>query len=57
MSRTHFAVCGQLYTVTPTDATSYAVAVMVIGVVALTACWLPARRASAISPLTAMKTE
>jgi predicted permease len=51
------AIRSQLYGVTPTDGASYATAVLVIGAVALAACWLPARRASAISPLTAMKTE
>ncbi len=51
------ALQSQLYDVTAMDALSYAMAVLVIALVALAACWLPARRASAISPLTAMKTE
>ena len=48
---------NQLFGVGATDATSYAVAVVAIGVVALAASWLPARRAAGISPLTAMKAE
>ncbi len=48
---------NQLYGVTATDGTSYAVAVVTIGVVAIAAAWLPARRASTISPLTAMKAD
>jgi ABC-type antimicrobial peptide transport system permease subunit len=48
---------NQLFGVGATDATSYAVAVVAIGVVALAASWLPARRAAAISPLMAMKAE
>jgi putative ABC transport system permease protein len=47
----------QLYGVAATDVASYAVAVLAIGLVALAASWVPARRASAISPLTAMRTD
>jgi len=51
------ALRSQLFGVAATDPASFAVAVVAIGLVALVACWLPARRASAVSPLTAMKSE
>ncbi len=51
------ALRNQLYGVGVTDAASYLIAAAVIGLVALLACWLPARRASAVSPLVAMKSE
>ena len=48
---------SQLFAVTPGDARSYIGAAAAIGAAALTACWLPARRASAISPLEAIRAE
>jgi len=43
--------------VSPGDVRSYLVAAVAIGIAALTARWLPARRASAISPLEAIRAE
>ena len=51
------AIRSQLYGVSSADPVSYLVAALLIGLVALAACWLPARRAAATSPLTAMKAE
>ena len=51
------ALRSQLFGVTAMDASSYAAAVLAIALVAFAACWLPARRASATSPLVAMKAE
>ena len=48
---------SQLFAVSPGDVRSYLVAAVAIGIAALTACWLPARRASAISPLEAIRAE
>ena len=48
---------GQLFVVSPRDLVSYASAAAAIGAAALTACWLPARRASAISPLDAIRAD
>jgi len=48
---------GQLFAVSPRDAGSYAAAAAAIGAAALAACWLPARRASTVSPLDAIRTE
>jgi ABC-type lipoprotein release transport system permease subunit len=46
---------NQLYGVAATDAFSYLVAVPVLGLAALAACWLPARRASLATPLDALR--
>ena len=45
----------QLFGVTPADPVSYAVAVPVLVVAALAACWVPARKAMRISPLEALR--
>ena len=45
----------QLFGVTPGDPVSYLIAVPAITASALLACWLPARRATRISPLEALK--
>jgi putative ABC transport system permease protein len=48
---------SQLFAASPSDAASYIGAAAAIGAAALAACWLPARRASAISPLGAIRAE
>lgn len=48
---------SQLYGVTSTDLVSYLVAVPVLGVAAILACWLPARRATNVSPLEALRSQ
>jgi putative ABC transport system permease protein len=48
---------SQLFAVSRSDAASYIGAAAAIGAAALAACWLPARRASAISPLDAIRAE
>jgi putative ABC transport system permease protein len=45
----------QLFGVTPSDPVTYAIAIPVIGLAALLACWIPARRATRISPLEALR--
>ena len=45
----------QLFGVSPHDAASYAAAAAAIAAAAIGACWLPARRASAVSPLDALR--
>ena len=46
-----------LYQVGPIDPLALLVAVVLLAAAALTACWLPARRATEVSPITALRTE
>jgi putative ABC transport system permease protein len=44
-----------LFGVAPTDAASFAAAVVVLGAMAALACWIPARRAARIDPVVALR--
>ncbi|HWG57602.1 MAG TPA: ABC transporter permease [Candidatus Acidoferrales bacterium] len=46
-----------LYGVAPTDVASYAIAAAVVAAAGLLACWIPARRAMRVDPVSAMRCE
>ncbi len=50
-------VADQLYGVTASDPLTFAAVGLLLTLVALAACWLPARRASRVDPLTALRHE
>jgi putative ABC transport system permease protein len=48
---------GLLYEVSPLDPVTYAAVALVLSVVAATACYIPARRATRVDPLAALRAE
>jgi ABC-type antimicrobial peptide transport system permease subunit len=48
---------SQLFGVTPNDPVSYLGALMLIGAAVALACWIPAKRATAVPPLESLRTE
>jgi ABC-type antimicrobial peptide transport system permease subunit len=50
-------ISSQLYGVAPNDPRSIAAATVLLLAVALCACWIPARRATRVDPLTALRFE
>lgn len=52
---TSYAIAGMLYRVRPSDPVSFAGAALILSLVALLACYIPARRASRIDPMTALR--
>jgi putative ABC transport system permease protein len=50
-------LASQLYGIRPHDPISYLATVALLAVAAVIACWIPARRATAVSPMEALRTE
>jgi ABC-type antimicrobial peptide transport system permease subunit len=50
-------ISGMLYNVGALDPLAFTIAPLVLAVAALLATWLPARRATRISPMAALRTE
>jgi predicted permease len=51
------AIASFIVGVHPTDAVTFVTVVVLLAVVALVACWIPARRATRVSPLVALRYE
>jgi len=51
------AIASLIVGVRPTDAATFVTVVVLLAVIALIACWIPARRATRINPLVALRYE
>jgi len=50
-------LAGQLYGITRQDPLTYVSVAAILGLVALTASWLPARRATRVDPMLSLRSE
>jgi ABC-type antimicrobial peptide transport system permease subunit len=50
-------VASMLYGVTPLDPTTYAAAAVLFSLIVTLACWVPARRATRVDPMVALRCE
>jgi len=51
------AIASLIVGVRPTDATTFVTVVILLAVIAMVACWIPARRATRVNPLVALRYE
>ena len=51
------AIASLIVGVRPTDAATFVTVVVLLAVIALIACWIPARRATRVNPLVALRYE